>query len=249
MDRYYKANENMRTKRNEDLYKSIYSNEEYSNIEGVAAIEKTNEIDITKVKEMLKNREEYKKMKKYNQIIQKKDEMEEETEFVDDDYEEKSYDIRDVLDKAKSEKKETDKYHNLENLNLDVLNEIDFKNRLKEKKEESQELHDLIDNITNTSMLNKVKGEDLSLDLLSNLKSDNENTKTIDVKKEMKEMDDAMDESFFTSRFGFTSKDFENLQTINDEVKKNNKLIKILIIILIIIILIVGGFYLYKTLK
>ena len=55
MERYYKKETqgNSRTKRNTRLYNSIYSYGKYSNIEGIASIDNTNEIDITKVKRCL----------------------------------------------------------------------------------------------------------------------------------------------------------------------------------------------------
>ena len=57
MDRYYKndtTNLKKRTSRNQQLYDSIYEDNNYSNIEGIATIDKSNEIDITKIKNMLK---------------------------------------------------------------------------------------------------------------------------------------------------------------------------------------------------
>ena len=61
MERYYQTEKegNTRTKRNTKLYNSIYSYGKYSNIEGIASIDNTNEIDITKVKKMLETREKY----------------------------------------------------------------------------------------------------------------------------------------------------------------------------------------------
>lgn len=245
MDRYYDSNSKRRSIRNSELYKTIYENNEYSNIEAVADIEKTNEIDITRIKEMLKNREDYRKNKKYSQVINKPVEtiQEQEPEIIKED--EKSYDIRDVLDKAKEEKKETDKYHSLSNFDYDALKSINLKENVDIKKEESDELHNLIDNITNTSALNKIGDNDLSLDLLSDLKDGN--TSSFDKEKIEKIKDDSMDKSFFTSSYTFKENDFEDLININKEVKKNNKLIKILIGIIVIIILLVIGILAYKN--
>ena len=66
MDKYYgrqsnSTNAKSRSKRNKDLYSEIYTYGKYSNIEGIASIDNANEVDITKVKEMLKNRENYQK--------------------------------------------------------------------------------------------------------------------------------------------------------------------------------------------
>ena len=56
MERYYEIDHdtNRRTRKNADLYQKIYENDEYSNIEGIATTLKPNEIDISKIKEMLK---------------------------------------------------------------------------------------------------------------------------------------------------------------------------------------------------
>ena len=42
MDRYNKEVENSRSSKNKDLYKNIYEFGEYSNIEGIATIDKSN---------------------------------------------------------------------------------------------------------------------------------------------------------------------------------------------------------------
>ena len=61
MDRYHEEQPNLRkrSERNQNLYRDMYEANDYSNIEGVATIDKGSEIDINKVKEMLKNREQY----------------------------------------------------------------------------------------------------------------------------------------------------------------------------------------------
>ena len=53
MDRYHfeEMTSSKRTKRNEDLYKSIYETGEYSNIEGIASISKKGEINLEKLKD------------------------------------------------------------------------------------------------------------------------------------------------------------------------------------------------------
>ena len=56
MDRYYqKESSGSRSKKNKNLYNTIYSYGSYSNIEGVADAPKSNEVDITEVKSMLDN--------------------------------------------------------------------------------------------------------------------------------------------------------------------------------------------------
>ena len=56
MERYHSGTSQSGTRsvRNENLYKNIYENAEYSNIESIATMDKTNEISIEQIKELLK---------------------------------------------------------------------------------------------------------------------------------------------------------------------------------------------------
>ena len=63
MDRYYnnaESSKNSRSRRNTSLYDSIYDGVEYSNVEGITTIEKKNEIDLDKIRELLKEHEDSK---------------------------------------------------------------------------------------------------------------------------------------------------------------------------------------------
>ena len=108
MERYYKkeAQGNSRTKRNTRLYNSIYSYGKYSNIEGIASIDNTNQIDITKVKQMLDNREKYQAERKYRRLTNEKDSVQElpkvRSRYKEE--EDRTYDIMDVLTKAREKR-------------------------------------------------------------------------------------------------------------------------------------------------
>lgn len=243
MDRYYKNNSNMtrRTARNQELYKNIYEDGEYSNIEGIATIEKSNEIDITKIKNMLKNREDFQKQKEFRNFTPKEIEEPRFETFERD--EDRVYDIRDILNKAKTNKEEQ-KYHNLDEANLDMLKQL--KERTKEVKPKD-DLEGIIDTITNTSKLNKLSDQELGLDMFEDLKSehntvisDRDSVKAIleEAKKneENKNVntDTGLDRSFFTSSMSFKDEDFEQIAQLNKNVKKNNRLIKILFAIILL---------------
>ena len=122
MERYYKPSKEVtrRTDMNRELYHKIYETNEYSNIEGIATLDTSNEIDITKVKKMLQNREDYKKQKDLRSILYKEKENVVEVKNEEPE-EEKNYDISEILNKAKSEKKPDDKYRSLGNTNYDIL--------------------------------------------------------------------------------------------------------------------------------
>lgn len=248
MERYHESNSdtNKRTKKNADLYQKIYETDEYSNIEGIATTLKPNEIDISKIKEMLKNRDE--KTRKENDL---KDLMkrpipkltpEETVSFESDD---KNYDIRDILDKAKSERKEEDTHHKLSHTSYDI-----FENMKKEvpKEPEQEELKELIDTITSTSMLNKLGDQELSLGLLDDLKSDTMIQNPAEIKaalaQEKQELKDDnsieeekqdMDKTFFTSNLNFKEDDFDELEEMGKNMKKNDTIMNILIFILLVV--------------
>lgn len=254
MERYYEIDRdtNRRTRKNADLYQKIYENDEYSNIEGIATTLKPNEIDISKIKEMLKNRDEYQKERDIRNIIAKPEPIlrkEEPVASFDQD-DEKNYDIRDILSKAKNERKNpAESYHKLTNTSYDIFKNLNIKNKKEETREEGEEeLKELIHTITNTSMLNKLGDQELSLGLLDDLKSDTMVGDASSIEKILNEekeslkddnyLDDEkqnMDKSFFTSSLNFRDEDFDELQEMSHNLKKNNRLMKVLIFILLVV--------------
>ncbi len=230
MERYYRSNNpKRRSQLNQDLYHNIYEDGEYSNIEGVAMIDKSNEIDITKVKKMLKNREDYKRQKEYRNLIKIEEEPKEDIsqEFLSDESE-KTYDIMDVLKVAKENKDEDNRYLSLDNTNYNILKQLKIeKENKKVEKDEGEELKELINTITNTSMLNKLGDEELSLKLLEDLKGD---TKT--VKMENK---DKIDDTFYTSSMKINKEDFEDGYIPS----KKEKIIKISVIATLVVLAVV----------
>lgn len=244
MDRYLKNNRGTkkRSELNQDLYDKIYDISEYTNIEGIKNIEKTNEIDITKIKEMLRSRE-LEKLNERKIVKEEEPEVEKKETIIE---EEKTYDIRDVLIKAKDSRTEGDQDHYL--LNEDAykfLENYKFNQEKDRDKHDGDELRELIDTITNTSMLNKLGDRELSLDVLESLKSDGntmvENPDIINsvINEELDEEEynepSEIDKSFFTSSLNFKDEDFEELKEINTRLKKNNSLIVFLLIILILV--------------
>ena len=247
MDRYNDrpGNSNGRSRKNEDLYKRIQDMDSYSNIEAVHTIAKTNEIDITKVRELIKNRENYKREKQYRNAfnIEDKPKEKEIDKFFQD---EKTYDIMDVLDKAKVNHNEDKANRSLKKMHYDVINELNLRNEKYDDSEE--ELKDLINTITN-------KNDSEDVGLLDNLTS---NTMVGDAssihkiveeeKEEQKKNDNTaeMDKSFFTSTMSFSDEDFEEFKNMGKHVRKNNILI---IILMIIIILAIIGFVIFLLMR
>lgn len=247
MERYYEPapEATERSSRNQNIYQNMYNNSEYTNIEGVATSPIQNEIDIEKIKEMLQIRDttraSHERMKEAEPIARP---------VID----EKNYDIRDILNRAKDERSEADtQYHKLRNTQYDILKNIQVKPPQNHNEEEPN-LKELIHTITNTSMLNKLGDQELSLNMLSELQS-NEHTLTdtnyIDrvLKEEKEKTEPELDHSFYTSSLNFGAGDFEELKEMKTTLKKNNALIKILLIALSGLIIIGLAITIYLLLK
>lgn len=244
MERYYESNAPAsRTEKNRALYENDYKGDydlkSYSNIEGFAEIDRTNEINIDKLKALLRKREEEKELETPH-LVKRNIES---RQILFDDEEEKRHDLSEVLKEAKSERKDDDKYRSLSNTQLDILKNISLK-----EQNEDEELKDLINTITNTSMLNKMADKDLSLNLLDDLKSTDDTSivSPNDLKDAIKNQNSSyestnelskIDKSFYTSSLGFTSDDFEQLRDIQKSIKTNNRLIKFLVFVLVLAII------------
>ena len=249
MDRYYQSNNKRidRSTKNKDLYKKVNTNSK--DIASISSINRYNEIDISKIKDIVNNRETYKKEKELRQTMQNsslkfsipeemndnpvydvmdiKPEKIEKIELTTS----KNYDLSDVLNKAKDEHNENDtKNRNLKNLEYTDLNSLNLHN--KEYKDSEAELKDLINTIHNTSKLHKL-GDDVGL--LDELKADTMVGDASSIKKvlekeineEKKDDTKELDKSFFTSTYDFNDDDFD------EELAKHSKKKKIIIVIII----------------
>lgn len=244
MDRYNKNEliSSGRSSRNKSLYEQIEDLGSYTNIEGVATIDKTNEIDITKVKEMLKNRENYKKQKKLKSILKEEKEILEEK--IEPREEPKKYDIKEMLSKININE-EKPKYRSLEEEQYKLLESLSKKNKDYDIEKEENELKELIQTIA---------GNKDDVGLLDELKSDtvvgdaSSIKKIIEEEKEIKTDENTMelDKSFYTSSFEFTKSDFDELKEINHKIKKGNKFIIILLIVMILIVILGVLFFIFK---
>lgn len=221
MEKYYNSNEiKRRTTKNQDLYKSIYDEVEYSNVEGISVIEKNEKIDINKIYDLIKGNSETKEEKPKEYI--KKEYIE---PVIEDD---KNYDILDVLNKAKNEKIEKEN----SSTQYNILKNIKLNDNYKAPNVDDDELKNMIEAISNNSKT------DYTQDLLDDLKTIHDNSLKEEVLSNDTKTDininNNIDKSFYTSSLSFTDDDFEE---IKDSIKKNSNLTKILIFILSIIII------------
>lgn len=258
MDRYYKSElvTSGRSTKNKSLYRQIEDLDNYTNIEGVATIEKTNEIDISKVKEMLKNRENYKKQKQFRSFL------EEEKEIVKAEPEkiekQRNYDINDILSKVKeNDLNKNDSHRSLGEEQYNILKSLNVKGKNYDVEKEEAELKELINTITTTKALSNLANTN-DVGLLDELKSNtmvgdaSSIKKIIDEERDKnteKDFDDntgEIDKSFYTSSLGFTQSDFEELKDMNHKIKKSNKFIIILLIVILLIVIAGGLFVILK---
>lgn len=222
MDRYNtKAINDGRHTKNKKLYEQIDTLGEYSNIEAVASIENANEIDITKVKELLKSREDYKKQKKYRQFLNVPEESSVE-EKIEKPIEEKNYDINDILSKSKVDRKESlDKYRALTEKQFNILRELNLKSPNIDEDDSDMTENDLFASLRSNTMIGDVSSIKKILDEEKNSTSYEKTD---------------IDKSFYTSSLGFKESDFEELKDMNDNLKRNNILIKIFLTVITLII-------------
>ena len=259
MEKYYNnktSNIKKRSQKNVELYDNIYTDSEYSNIEGIATIDKNNEIDITKLKNTIKNRENYKKRREFKGFDDEKEEVVETSkDFVEKEV--KNYDIRDILNKAKEKQPVEDSPRSLDNTSYNILKDLKLNKPDKYKDFEDDELKELINTITNTSMLNQMNDEELGLNMF-NLESTDEKLESSQTVKQLLEQarkyqenktDSNLDQSFFTSSLNFSKDDFEDAEGYVKE-RNNKKIIKRIFIFIGLLIItvgiIVGTYYLIK---
>ena len=259
MERHYEldnSSNNKRVLRNQDLYKTIYEDIEYTNVEGITSIGRTKDINISQIQDLLKSREEYKRERESDiKIDRHLLEIPEE--------EEKNYDIKDIISRAKDERVEVDnKKRSLENEKYNILKKLDAtKNKtyesIKDIEKEEKELKELLHTLTSTAMLNKMSDNDISVDLFDDLKGKTNTVATSTsirsvlnkAKDEYKQEEDddtqtmEIDNSFYTNSSGLKAKDFEDLQEVSKAMRKNNILIVIVLVVLFVILLCLGIYF------
>ena len=217
MDKYKNIDENVvpkRSDRNKELYKQIYN--AYDEFENLVVPSNAKEIDLASLKKEITSRDEYKQLKDYtditnNKIVRKEIVQEKQKK------ENQIYDINELLNKAVSESKKEEEYvptmsddSYLKKLklddtrtNLDMVKEI-YDDIKKETEEESEEL---------------LKTANLSLEILSDLKGDNDNTMI-----EAPIKDEFLPEEnnqFYSNKYKFSKKDFEDKDVENIEHDEN----------------------------
>ena len=240
----YDNNDNLsRVEKNQNLYDDIYSDTNYSNM---VVIDDSNEIDISKIKEIID-----KEKNKTNRVQRNNNDKIEYSSIVPaKDEEDKLYDINEVLKRAKSqrdiieeanEKRKFENYKFKENLDeeLSKTRKV-YENLIKEEKE--------LLNIMNT--LTNVSSKDIALDMFDDL-TESEELQLNDTKFKteadinIKQIYDDTTE-YSTDTFMFSTKDFEGINDIKQDVKKTTVFIKILVFLLTALVIVAIAFVVKK---
>ena len=211
MDKYYKDEDVMqRTSKNDSLYEELYRQKQMPR-SNITVIDNVNEIDITKIKTMVDSRENYKRVRDYENIVNPMDTYRKsEIDYHFDEIDNSNYDINEILKNKRSNKEyDSTKVRRINNALYDIME------RERDIHDEDDESFDLFNTMSRTAVR-----EDT--DLFSNLKD----TAVIE-KQEEKEIE----EEFYTNTTKFDSDDF------GDDFKENNNS-KIFIIIGVVAIVI-----------
>lgn len=243
MEKYYKQDlsDFQRVKKNNDLYKSIYGNDD--DFSDLPISDNFVELDISDIKKGITSREEYKKAKELGNITNTKvKKVEEEKEITK---QEKIYDINKMLEKARMNNQNiredndfiSDKYlKSLEEFTKEEKIEL-----IKEKQEIKEEYHKEIEE--------KMKETaSLSLDILSDLKPSEDTVVTTPIKDELKEeIEEKKEEDiFYSGTYSFSKEDFEEKNSDFSDIESSNITLKIVLLsfgILISIAMIILGYY------
>lgn len=224
MDKYKTTDEiPKRSEKNQELYKQIYN--AYDEFENLIVPSNAKEINPSDLKKEVTNRDEYRKVKEYgnitnNKVIRKeiiREEQKKENEI---------YDINELLDKAVSTNKKEEVFQPTLS-NSDYLKKLNLdrnKTNLEQVKEMYQEFHeeamDEEDDLLKTA--------NLSLEILSDLKGDNEGTIVTEPIKDDEEVEDIQleeekEEDFYSNNYKFSKTDFDDKSAKNILKKKDKQ--------------------------
>ncbi len=217
MDKYYSENELMqRTSKNDGLYDELYR-EKQTLSNNMVVLNDADEIDINKIKSMIDSRENYKRAKRFSDVVSPtKNYKDEEIDYKFDEIDDSNYDINEIIEKKRSTNDEEVRVRKLDTKYESTMEELS-----EEFLTHEQQLRDLFDTVTQTNLA--------KTDLFSNLRED-DSEKTKDATKE---------EEFYTNTSKIEQEDFD------DEFVEKSSNAKVFIIITIILMIIAIGVILY----
>ena len=205
-----------RSDKNKELYKQIYN--AYDEFENLIVPSNAREITMSDLKKEITSRSEYREQKELQNL--KKEEKEEkkinsnekkETYNSDDEV----YDINELLDKAVGDNKDQEK-EKTSISNGDYLKKLKLDNR----KTNIEQVKEMYEEIKEDESLEEdealLKTANLSLEILSDLKSDNDAT-MVSAPIKNDELPEDNTSSFYSTNYKFTKKDFESKDDDDDD--------------------------------
>lgn len=264
MNKYYTEElkeDAQRTKKNAPLYRQIYG--AYDEFENLKLPVSDNEIDITDIGTSVTSREEYRKMKEYGSItnksakIVKEDKMEDVKPNIESNN--RVYNINEMLASVKGNRANMDDkvvstsanyLHTLqtdEEIKTDLEKVKEMYNKISEEFDKEEEMDQKSDVSTGT----------LSLELLSDLKSDkdtevmpgfgDDKSPTGDNNKSSSDNGDRgndLDNTFYEGDYQFNNDDFNDDNFFDGDMdKKGHYVIKSLLVIILIVLLVGCALY------
>lgn len=204
------------------LYKQVYN--AYDEFENLIIPSNAKEIDIKDLQKEIANRDDYQKVKEYNNIINTNNQIIRKEQIKEQQRKENEiYDIKELLNKALEEKKKPEligptlsnenylKRLKMDNYDATKTNIEQVKEMYKEIAKDSKE--DDEDSLLKTA--------NLSLEILSDLKGDNEETiVNIPMKPKLQEKNINIDKDFFSNTYKFNKKDFDNKKDDDNQPQK-----------------------------
>ena len=218
MDKYKKEADVVpkRSDKNQSLYKQIYN--AYDEFENLVVPSNAREITMSELKKEITSRQEYRDKKVYDDIskdVTKNVPIQKEKKPVKEDNQ--VYDIRELLSRAISG--QDDSKNDIDTLSSgDYLKKIKV-DRRKTNIEQVKEIYEdtLEEELEEDESL--LKTANLSLEILSDLKSDNDKTIVEAPIKDSELPNDASETDFYSSNFKFSKRDFEKKDSV--EITKN----------------------------
>lgn len=250
-----------RTKKNAPLYRQIYG--AYDEFENLKLPVSDNEIDITDIGTSVTSREEYRKMKEYGSItnksakIVKEDIMEDVKPNIESNN--RVYNINEMLASVKGNRANMD--DKVVNTSANYLHTLQTDEEIKTDLEKVKEMYNKIseefDKEEEMDQKSDVSTGTLSLELLSDLKSDkdtevmpgfgDDKSPTGDNNKSSSDNGDRgndLDNTFYEDGYQFNNDDFNDDNFFDGDMdKKGHYVIKSLLVIILIVLLVGCALY------
>lgn len=250
-----------RTKKNAPLYRQIYG--AYDEFENLKLPVSDNEIDITDIGTSVTSREEYRKMKEYGSItnknakIVKEDKMEDVKPNIESNN--RVYNINEMLASVKGNRANMD--DKVVNTSANYLHTLQTDEEIKTDLEKVKEMYNKIseefDKEEEMDQKSDVSTGTLSLELLSDLKSDkdtevmpgfgDDKSPTGDNNKSSSDNGDRgndLDNTFYEDGYQFNNDDFNDDNFFDGDMdKKGHYVIKSLLVIILIVLLVGCALY------